>query len=48
LELETLMFEKRETTVPVSPLETGVGEFAETGLNCNEFAVQDSDVLISD
>src|SRR5262245_54775008 len=48
LELETLMFEKRETTAPVCPVETRVGEFAETGLKCGEFAVQESDVFVSD
>ena len=44
-ELETLMFEK--TTAPVCAVGTGVGEFAATGLKCDEFPVQDSDVLIS-
>jgi hypothetical protein len=42
------MFEKGETTVPVCAVETGVRKFAETELKCDEFAVQDSDVLISD
>ena len=48
LELETLMFEKGETTVPVCAVETGMGEFAEAGFKCDAFAMQDSDVLISD
>jgi hypothetical protein len=41
------MFEKGETTVPVCAVETGV-EFTETGLKYDEFAVQDSDLSISD